>query len=149
MLVGLYMLVADAAEVAATDGGGLLAAYEAVRVPLVEDEVDGAREAAGRLAADPAAPRDLAAAARAVADTSDPATARAAFAELSRILVLRFEATGAPDGTRVYRCPMVAHYAYWLQAGSGLANPYMGTSMPGCGEGTSFKAAAKAAEKAP
>jgi hypothetical protein len=56
---------------------------------------------------------------------------------------------GVPDGVRAFRCPMTEAWPYWLQATAGIANPYMGTSMPACGEGTSFKAALKAAESRP
>jgi hypothetical protein len=40
---------------------------------------------------------------------------------------------------------MTPAYPYWLQPAAGIANPYMGTSMPRCGEGASFTAAVKKA----
>jgi hypothetical protein len=124
----------------------LLTLYEAVRVPLVEDRLEQARAAAQQLedAGDASAP--VIAAASRVGDAADLAAARIAFAELSRDVVLELGEAGGAD-LKVFRCPMVATYPFWLQTTSGIANPYMGTSMPACGEGTSFKTALKAAQK--
>jgi hypothetical protein len=41
---------------------------------------------------------------------------------------------------------MAPSYPFWLQDEAGLQNPYMGTSMPMCGEGTTLTAAVKAAQ---
>ena len=146
VLLGSLFASASASDAAApADDESLLAAYEAVRVPLVEDRLDGAQAAARQLADGPGVPAEVAGAASAVTVATDADAARRAFGELSRALVIRFQATAVPDGMRIYRCPMAAGFQYWLQADAGIANPYMGTSMPTCGEGTSFKAAVRAA----
>jgi hypothetical protein len=131
----------------ALDGPATLASYEAVRVPLAQDRLDDARSGATALAstADP----PVAAAAREVAASTDVAHARLAFGNLSRAVVIALDAGGVPDGVKAYRCPMTDAWPFWLQASAGMANPYMGTAMPTCGEGTSFKAAVKAAKAAP
>lgn len=115
--------------------------YDVLRAELVEDDAAGATQAARALAV--TAPV-LATSATAVADAPDLPAKRVAFGELSRALVLGL---GSAPATKVwaYRCPMVTGYAYWLQTAPGLANPYMGQSMPACGEGVGVKAAIKAA----
>jgi DNA-binding GntR family transcriptional regulator len=103
------------------------------------------RAAAARLAAahpdDPA----LLAAAQAVTAAADSTTARQAFSELSRLLVLRLATTSGAPRVLAYHCPMWEGYAWWIQLKPGISNPYMGQSMPTCGEETSLKAAIKAA----
>jgi hypothetical protein len=84
-----------------------------------------------------------------VASASDPDAVRLAFGELSRAVVVVLAAEGVPSGTKVYRCPMVEGWPFWLQKSPGIVNPYMGLRMPSCGEGTSFGAAAKAAGSKP
>jgi hypothetical protein len=125
------------------DGAPLLAAYDEVRAQLAADHASEAA-AGARSLADRAPDEATAAAAVAVSEAPDLDAMRRAFADLSRVLVLRF-ATSPPEGLRVYQCPMAPAYPYWLQDEAGLVNPYMGTSMPGCGQGTSLRAAAKAA----
>jgi Cu(I)/Ag(I) efflux system membrane fusion protein len=132
----------SAQEAPVLDAVALLGAYDAIRVALVADSAGDASAAARSLAE--RAPEGAATGALAVADAPDLAAMRLAFGDLSRAVVLSF-ADAPPDGLHVYRCPMVSTYAYWLQADAGLQNPYMGTAMPECGEGTSLKAAAKAA----
>jgi hypothetical protein len=122
----------------------LLSHYDAVRAHLVADHQPEAAEAARHLAGH-VDDSSLGAALVAVADAKDLANMRLAFAEVSRLLVLRFS-DEPPRGLRVYHCPMAPGYAYWLQPQAGLQNPYMGTAMPGCGEGTSLKAAVSAAQ---
>lgn len=127
---------------AAWAGDPALDAYDRVRVALVEDRVDDARREAAAITAP-----ELLTPARALAATTDAVGARLAFGELSRALVAHYAAVGAPDGLRVFRCPMTPAWPYWVQPTAGIANPYMGTSMPRCGEGTSFAAAAKRVAK--
>lgn len=145
MLLLWSPLVFAADAVAPSDSAALLASYDAVRVALVENRIDAAREGARALASDVSVPVEVATAARQVADASDDSVVRTTFGALSKAIVIRFEATAVPEGMRVYHCPMATAYSYWLQPAAGIANPYMGTSMPTCGEGTSFKAALKAA----
>jgi hypothetical protein len=128
-----------------TDASSVLAAYDAIRVPLVADQMPAAADAARALAAAAPTP-DLAAASLHVANAADLTAMRLAYADLSRKLVLAFAAS-PPKDLRVYRCPMAPAYPYWLQDEAGLQNPYMGTSMPGCGEGTTLKEAVKAAQQ--
>lgn len=119
-----------------------VARYDTVRVALVEDRLDDARAAAAELAK---ADSGLAPHADAVAGAADAAAARSAFAELSRALVVRLSADASAPKVLAYHCPMAAGYAYWIQSKAGIGNPYMGTSMPACGEERALKAAAKAA----
>ncbi len=123
----------------------LLTRYDAIRVALVNDKLDGVTSGARELAAASPGDPSLAAAASALAAAPDLATARVTFGEISRLLVLRFSATTPTPKGVVYFCPMFQGYAWWIQPKSGIANPYMGQSMPECGEEKSLKAAAKAA----
>ena len=127
---------------AARADDGLLDRYEAVRVALARDDIDHAKIAAVDLSI--FAPEEVVRAARAVATASDGAAARVAFGELSRATV-RAIASEPPMGVRVFRCPMTDAWPYWLQAGAGIANPYMGLAMPTCGTDTSLRAAVRAA----
>jgi len=133
-----------AAAPAATAGisDDLLARYDAVRAALVLDDLAGARAAA--LALGESVPTDapVVSAVAGIAAGPDLATARTAFSGLTAALVPRLAATSRK--VLVYYCPMFTGYAYWLQARPGLANPYMGQSMPACGEERSGKAAARA-----
>lgn len=127
------------------DPAGAMSAYDAIRVGLVGDHLTEASDAARHfvlVAPNPA----LAAASVHVAEATDLASMRAAYSELSREFVLDL-AKAPPKGLHVYRCSMAPNYPYWLQEKAGLQNPYMGASMPGCGEGTTLAAAAKAAVK--
>ena len=123
MLLALTALLARAAD----DGAALLAAYDAVRVPLVDDRLADAKSAAGTL---PGLPADVATAASGLTLAADPTEARHAFGELSRVVILDLAATGAPPGTKVFHCPMTSEWPYWLQPTAGIANPYMGHAMP-------------------
>lgn len=124
----------------------VLTRYDAVRGALVSDKLPDLVLAARALAA--AAPDDgvLAASATSLGAAPDLATARVAFGELSRLLVLRAASTTPPLKVIAYYCPMFdGGFAWWLQPKAGIANPYMGQSMPTCGEELSLKAAQKAA----
>lgn len=138
------LLLSLALSAHAIEPAALAAAYEQVRAPLAEDRVEDARRAAEALAAVPDAPADLTAAARSLVVTTDAEGARVAFGEVSRVVVRELVAAGVPDGAKVFHCPMTAAWGYWIQPSAGISNPYMGTSMPTCGEGTSWKSAAKA-----
>lgn len=113
----------------------LLLAYDDVRVALVADRFDDAKREAADLFTS-----DVAPAARAFVASDDP---HAAFGELSRALVAYYAAHGVPDGVHAFHCPMTSAWQYWLQPSGGIGNPYMGVSMPTCGEAVSFAAAAK------
>jgi Cu(I)/Ag(I) efflux system membrane fusion protein len=72
-------------------------------------------------------------AANALAKAKDVSIARESFKDLSQSLIKylsdRKVRTGELD--EVF-CPMAN--AYWLQTNKDIANPYLGHSMPGCGE---------------
>lgn len=121
-----------------------LTRYDTIRVALVADKLDDAEVAARGLATATAADPTLADPATRLGAAPDAKTARIAFGDLSRALVLEL-ASGGPK-VWVYHCPMWSSgFAWWVQPKAGIANPYMGTSMPECGEEMSLKAAAKAA----
>src|SRR5258705_9144931 len=75
---------------------------------------------------------DVAKQADTLAQTKDLKTARAAFKPLSASLVKYLADNKAGKGTyhEVY-CPMVK--ANWLQKGTDIKNPYMGSEMLTCG----------------
>lgn len=121
----------------------LVAEVVAVGAPLVADQLAPAQAAAAALAADPAAPADLAADAAAIKAAADLATARKGYEALSRH-ALQALGEGSPK-VWVYHCSMYpGAFAYWIQAAPGVKNPYMGSSMPACGEEVTVKAAVKA-----
>ena len=76
---------------------------------------------------------DVADAADGLAEAKDLGAARESFKDLSQGLIKylskRNIQTGAFD--EVF-CPMAN--AYWLQTNTDISNPYLGHSMPGCGE---------------
>ena len=76
---------------------------------------------------------DVAAGADAVAQAKDLATVRENFKDLSQALIKHMSEKNVKTGRldEVF-CPMAN--AYWLQTNQDIANPYLGHSMPGCGE---------------
>ncbi len=127
-----------------------LARYDTIRAALVVDRLDAAQAGARDLAAaTPAADGTLIAAATILASASSLPQARMAFGELSRLVILRASAADPAPRVWTYYCPMFAGFPWWIQAKPGLANPYMGQAMPGCGEERSLKLAAKAAQAPP
>jgi hypothetical protein len=124
----------------------VVAAYEAVRLRLANDESDGLRAAFDRLetaaldAADKAASSpvsdrliELAAAAEGF-DGADLQSARATFAEASSHLVSAIAADPSlAGGLSIFECPMAEYYPKWIQASAPKANPYMGKKMQTCG----------------
>lgn len=125
----------------------ILTAYLQVGHALANDRLDGIRPAARRIvaathhlrpmrtAAGHAArygslPRHLAEDARALAAARDLKSARVAFEDLGRHLVV-WVITAHPSGARVLYCPMVK--ATWVEKGTGVHNPYLGLAHEGCG----------------
>lgn len=126
----------------------LLPAYGAIRDALVRDDAAAVEQAARDLASRAATDPEVQALALSVARASDWAPRRLAFGELSRVLVGRLGLGGGPR-VFVYFCPMVTDgYAYWVQSKRGIANPYMGVSMPACGSESTLKVAVRAAAPA-
>jgi uncharacterized protein DUF3347 len=111
--------------------------YLKIQDALARDSVDGVRANAGELATAattlgaPAMKIDTSALQLASAD--DIADARDKFGTLSDAIVTYMDGLHLtpPEGVRVAFCPMKAKP--WMQAGSTLANPYYGSSMPTCG----------------
>jgi hypothetical protein len=77
-------------------------------------------------------PADVGAQAAALAKAKDLKTARAAFKPLSDALIKYLADHKAKDAYVQVYCPMAK--ANWLQADKNVANPYLGKSMPDCGE---------------
>jgi hypothetical protein len=76
---------------------------------------------------------EVAVEAEALAKTTDLSTAREAFKPLSKMLIKYLADHKVQSGsyTEVY-CPMAN--ASWLQADKDVNNPYLGKSMPTCGQ---------------
>ena len=113
--------------------GGLLDAYEAVRVKLANDQLPG--DSADQLArrATEAGATEVYAAAAKLQSIQEIEAARKQFGEVSRELVERWKKAPPPDTLHVYECPMAQGYGKWLQKEEQMANPYMGQRMLECG----------------
>ena len=125
--------------------------YDDVRQLLAQDSTDGLGLVAQELAQSLASARSALAsgsvpgigslleesqrAAASLAKTTNLDTARAAFGELSRSLIaVAASDTRLIEGWQAFSCPMTSTFPKWMQVGDELQNPYMGQSMPGCGE---------------
>ena len=95
-----------------------LAAYEKVRIALADDNLGGAKTAAGNLG-DDGAP---------LAKSSSLKEARVAFEKLSDKAK---QLVAGQQGYYVVNCPMLKKD--WLQTSDKIANPYAGSSMLTCG----------------
>ncbi len=135
----------SAAPVPVAVTADVITRYDAVRTALVADDLATAKTAAQAMATSSPGDSPVLEATNAITAAPDLATARVAYSQLSRLLITRLAATPSAPKALVYFCPMFTGYAYWLQPKAGLANPYMGQTMPGCGEETSLKVALKAA----
>lgn len=130
---------------------GALEDYEDVRSLLAQDRIEGLAAEALQLTAglDAAAsqgdelPDRLAAlleealrAAQSLESTKDLESARAAFGEVSRLLIPVVALDERLSHNRhVFRCPMVQDgFNKWMQPSEKIENPFMGQAMPGCGE---------------
>ena len=72
--------------------------------------------------------------ATALSEATDLDTARHAFGELSRLLlVLQNVDTRMLEGWDVYSCPMTSTFPKWMQPSDEIENPFMGQAMPSCG----------------
>jgi hypothetical protein len=113
--------------------------YIKMQGALVENSVQGLSTAGTTMAkaiqADPQhlLPAKVAEQAEALGRAKDLATARAAFKTLSDSLIDYLKSQKAAAGTyHVAYCPMAK--ASWIQIGTTVMNPYMGRSMPHCGQ---------------
>lgn len=132
----------------------LLGDYEAIRVALLNDGLEGVEERARSLErkarstaeqlGDPEAPgtedqgeklaaalEKVAAASGALAESKDLAAARSAMFDLTRPMVEIRHLVG--DETTVVAYCSMSNKA-WLQVAGDLGNPYQGQAMPACGE---------------
>ena len=113
--------------------------YIKVQSALVQDSIQGLSTSAAAMTkaiqADSrnALPAKVAEQAEALGKAKDLETARAAFKSLSESLIEFTKGQKTATGTyHVAYCPMAK--ASWLQTGTTVMNPYMGKSMPHCGQ---------------
>jgi len=122
----------------------LMKPYDHIRLALIDDSLDGVADeaqaihlAAKENVAGGEAPevRELLPAiaehAEELADSTELADARAAFYELSKVLV-RYRARVGGERPVVVYCSMAKKS--WLQPAGEIGNPYHGPSMESCGE---------------
>lgn len=76
-------------------------------------------------------PGKISEAAKKMAAAKDIASFRAAFADLSKPMVM-WASMSKPSGINVIYCAM--YPGSWLQKGADVHNPYYGAAMPTCGE---------------
>lgn len=126
--------------------GGVVEAYESIRLRLANNEIEGLPAAFDRLetaalgAADAVVSstaadhlRELGAASGAFHGAGLQG-ARASFAEVSSHLVSAIVAEPSLAGDlSIFECPMAEDYPKWVQASAAKANPYMGKDMQSCG----------------
>jgi hypothetical protein len=113
--------------------------YIKVQEALVENSLKGLSTAGAAMAkaiqgdSQQALPAKVATQAEALGKAKDLAAARAAFKTLSDSLIEYLQGQQAAAGTyHVAYCPMAK--ASWIQIGTTVMNPYMGRSMPHCGQ---------------
>jgi hypothetical protein len=106
--------------------------YEAVRVALSADKLEGVATPAKQLATmvEPIAGAEAKKAASALAAAKTIDDGRKHFGELSIVLVPIFQAEKIP-GTTAFMCSMKQQS--WVQRGDKVENPYYGKSMLTCG----------------
>jgi Cu(I)/Ag(I) efflux system membrane fusion protein len=97
------------------------------------------RAARSGLSADPsgrigAVMDETARAADTLGQARDLEKARAAFGEVSRLLMILANCDPRlAEGWHVFSCPMAKGFNKWMQPSGQLENPYMGQAMPTCG----------------
>ena len=113
--------------------------YIKVQRALVQDSLEGVSAAGTAMAkairgdSKNALPAKVADQAAALGEAKDVEAARGAFKSLSDTLIEFVKSQKAAAGTyHVAYCPMAK--ASWLQTGKTVMNPYMGKSMPHCGQ---------------
>lgn len=111
--------IAVAAESLSADDKAFLAGYEKVRSALAADDLATAKKAAA----------DLGETGAALAQSNSLKEARSSFEALSA----KAEKLAADQpGYYIASCPMVKKS--WVQISTTIDNPYMGKTMPTCGE---------------
>ena len=131
LVLGFSAVSAQAGDIPKT----ALAPYMAIQTALAADSLAEAQKAAAtfitQVGALGAAYEKGIAPSRKIAAAADIKAARAAFGELSDVMLAwAGEGTGG-TGVRVAYCPMAKKS--WLQTGGEIANPYYGSSMLRCG----------------
>jgi len=124
----------ETASPEAPEATTLEGAYEALRVSLVNDDLEATRRAARTLAKHAGSDEAIAEAARAMGSAEDLAAARLAFGDASRAYITRL--ANDPEragGKYAFRCPMAKGYKKWVQLNDEIENPYMGQRMLECG----------------
>jgi hypothetical protein len=117
----------------------VLGDYQKIEQALASDSMQGvadkARDIAKAVREDQGKTLSLSVAERAdaLAKTQDLKAARDAFKPLSETLILYLDQNKVKStGLKLTYCPMAN--ARWLQKAGPIRNPYMGKSMPTCGE---------------
>lgn len=125
-------LAAAAPALAQADAAKTFEHYEAIRVALAADEIQGLGPHATALAplAEALGGAEARRAAEGIGEAGDIKAARERFGVLSAALLPKFKAAGL-DGVYLYTCGMVNQS--WAQRGQKVENPYMGKSMLACG----------------
>jgi hypothetical protein len=113
--------------------------YITVQGTLAKDSLEGVSKAAAAMAksiqgdASKALSVRVAEQAEALSKAKDLAAARDAFKNLSDSLIRHLASQKLPAGVyHVAYCPMAK--ASWIQTSKTVLNPYMGSSMPHCGQ---------------
>ena len=130
-------LMAGAGAQASDAMKAIVGSYLAIQANLAADKIDGLEPAARAISEQAsrmgAAGKDMANAARALGAAGDIKAARLAFGTLSDAVIAAGKAEGWKDvpEVKVAYCPMVEKS--WVQKGSEIRNPYLGSSMLTCG----------------
>ncbi len=95
--------------------------YFKIQTALAKDDLAAAQQAAKTLPLDKPAQE--------IAASTSLDDARKAFQKMSKEAV---DMAADDEGYHVFKCPMMG--GYWLENSTKTLNPYLGTSMPGCGK---------------
>jgi len=115
----------------------ILDSYVSIQTALASDSLEAVAQSGNAIVqnvrGDPSkiSPPQVAREADKLAKAQDLQSARKAFKSLSQSLIQYVRANHITGLHEAY-CPMAK--ASWLQVGTQINNPYMGRSMPGCGE---------------
>jgi len=143
LLLSLVAACAPAPGTSNTPQGGspmpssIIDPYLKIQIALYQDSLDGVRANAGNIATaatalgSPAFKIDTGAAA--LAETIELPDAREKFGTLSEAIVTYMDGLHLtpPEDVRVTSCP--TEQKRWLQEGSTITNPYVGSSATTCG----------------
>jgi Cu(I)/Ag(I) efflux system membrane fusion protein len=129
--LGVYEELRD--ELAA-DRMGAVPALAARLGDGLRNALDGRADLAGSV---PQVIKEAVRAAESMAEAEELPTARAAFGEVSRALLLLAGCDPRlAQGWHIFACPMTSTFDKWIQPSPDLENPYMGLAMSTCGVST-------------